>query len=409
MPVNGMLRRMSTPPATALPGKPPAGDRLAWLDALRGIGALAVVAEHLPWVLPPLRPYWFSVGIYGVMVFFLVSGYIIPASLERRGDLRAFWISRLFRLYPLYLVVCVLMVGLSWWVPIRDAVPRDGSAVVSHATMLLDVLNVGGVADTMWTLSYEMVFYLLLTALFVVKAHHRSGLFAMLLGAAAVVAGPVLAEAPLAGGRLAYAAGAVFLVGLACVISGRFRTAAACALGLMALALPVVSGRIPWLGLTILAVMFTGTAIYRWERGTGPLWPVAVAAVLVALAPVWAIEAGWWWVEPGVWITTVGAAGLTFAAGMASRGRRVPRVLSRLGLISYSLYLVHLPLLKYLHEVLGDLGRTPPAVQLAVAVAAVATVLLVSALTYRYVERPMQSFGRRLGSATDRPCPAARR
>lgn len=50
---------------------------------------------------------WFDPGIFGVVAFFLVSGYIVPASLERRGDVQAFWIGRLFRLYPLCAVVFV--------------------------------------------------------------------------------------------------------------------------------------------------------------------------------------------------------------------------------------------------------------------------------------------------------------
>jgi peptidoglycan/LPS O-acetylase OafA/YrhL len=37
---------------------------------------------------------------YGVFVFFLVSGYIVPASLERKGSVHGFWVSRVFRLYP---------------------------------------------------------------------------------------------------------------------------------------------------------------------------------------------------------------------------------------------------------------------------------------------------------------------
>ncbi|HUR08707.1 MAG TPA: acyltransferase family protein, partial [Nonomuraea sp.] len=72
----------------------PAPSRLAWLDALRGIGALAVVGEHLlTWAMPWLRPISFNLGMYGVLVFFLVSGYVIPISLERHGDVRAFWIG----------------------------------------------------------------------------------------------------------------------------------------------------------------------------------------------------------------------------------------------------------------------------------------------------------------------------
>ncbi|WP_405088849.1 acyltransferase family protein [Microbispora sp. NBC_01389] len=76
--------------------------RLAWLDALRGLAALTVVFEHaltplLPEARLPVKAV-FDPGWYGVMVFFLVSGYIVPASLERRASLRKFWISRFFRL-----------------------------------------------------------------------------------------------------------------------------------------------------------------------------------------------------------------------------------------------------------------------------------------------------------------------
>jgi peptidoglycan/LPS O-acetylase OafA/YrhL len=81
--------------------------QLAWLDALRGIAALCVVFDHLAYlVLQPVRNavcQWFGPDQYGDFVFFLVSGYIVPASLERTGSIRSFWVSRVFRLYPLYL------------------------------------------------------------------------------------------------------------------------------------------------------------------------------------------------------------------------------------------------------------------------------------------------------------------
>ena len=77
-------------------------DRLAWLDALRGFAALCVVFDHGSTLL--LRPardvlyQWLNLGQYGVFVFFLVSGYIVPASLERKRRPSAFWTSRGFRL-----------------------------------------------------------------------------------------------------------------------------------------------------------------------------------------------------------------------------------------------------------------------------------------------------------------------
>ena len=394
-----MLGRVPIAPATppSLTQAQPAQSRLAWLDALRGIGAIAVVGEHMtPWFLPALRPFWFNLGVYGIMVFFLVSGYIIPTSLERHGDVRKFWISRIFRLYPLYLAVIAIALALSWWVPVRPAVQRDGSAIAAHATMLLDVVSVGGIVDTMWTLSYEMVFYLLVTALFTARWHTRSGLLAMLFSAGAIAAGVLLSAAPLMGAWLSYVSATVFFAGLVCVISGRFRASAACALGLMGIVLLTFGSRVPWLGLAVLGAMFAGTAIHRWERGTGGLWPVAATALLVALSPVWAIQAGWWWVQPGVWFTTLAMVAVTFAGAMVLRRRRVPRVLTWLGLISYSVYLVHHPVLKYTNELLGDQRAAPLPLQLVESAGLLVVVLLLSMLTYRFIEKPMQALGRRM-------------
>ncbi|WP_433251697.1 acyltransferase family protein [Streptosporangium sp. CA-135522] len=375
--------------------------RLAWLDALRGLGTVAVLLEHLlPWFLPALRPYWFNLGIYGVLVFFLVSGYIIPVSLEGRGDVRAFWISRVFRLYPIYLLVAAAVLLMAFWLPVREEVPRDLSAVSAHVTMLLDVVHLGGLADTMWTLSYEMVFYLLVTALFVGGRHRRSGTLAVGFGAVAVVTGLVLSGPLLTGPWPAYVSGVLFVAGMVCLISGRFRTVAAYVLGVMAVVLLLFGGFVPWFGAAILAVMFTGTAIRRWEQGSGGLLPIAATTVLVALAPIWSVNAGWWWVRPGVWLTTIALAGMTFAGAMALRHRRLPRLLVRLGLISYSLYLLHHPLLKIVYAVVGDVRAMQPVVQVSLSAGCVAVVAGLSLLTYRYVELPMQRLGRRV---TQRP------
>ncbi|MER6825913.1 acyltransferase [Streptosporangium sp. NPDC000563] len=370
--------------------------RLAWLDALRGIGAVAVLLEHmLPWFMPALRPYWFNLGMYGVLVFFLVSGYIIPVSLERHGDVRAFWISRVFRLYPIYLLVSALVLVMAFWMPVREQVPRDLSSVAAHATMLLDVVGRGGLADTMWTLSYEMVFYLVVTALFVGGLHRASGTFAVGFGVVAVAVGLVLTAPLLQGPWPAYVSGVLFFVGLACLIGGRFRRTAAYVLGATALVLLIFSSFVPWFGAAILSVMFAGTAIRRWEQGSGGLWPVAAATVLVALAPVWAEQAGWWWVQPGPWFTTIALAGASFAGAIALRERRLPRFLVWLGLVSYSVYLLHHPLLRIAHVVVGDVRNAGQVVQVSLSVAFVLVVLGLSLLTYRYVELPMQRLGRR--------------
>src|SRR5204862_5813940 len=111
----------AVPVADAVPaGDPgpaaPGGQRVAWLDALRAIAALLVVYEHLSlFVFLRVRAVfepWFAAGYAGICLFFLISGYIIPASLERKGSLRGFWVGRIFRLYPLLLFVLAVLVLL---------------------------------------------------------------------------------------------------------------------------------------------------------------------------------------------------------------------------------------------------------------------------------------------------------
>jgi peptidoglycan/LPS O-acetylase OafA/YrhL len=374
-----------------------APPRLAWLDALRGVGALAVVGEHLTtWAMPWLRPTSFNLGMYGVLVFFLVSGYIIPTSLERQGGVRTFWIGRLFRLYPLYLAVIGVVLGLASWIPVRPEVPRSASSVAAHATMLMDAVGAAGVLNTMWTLSYEMVFYLLVAALFVVGVRDRRSMLPALFGLICAVTGLVMTGAPLSGEWLAWASFGVFVIGIVCVLSGRAITAASCALGVMALALVLLSSRVPWFGAAILAVMFAGTAIRRWERDEGALWPVAIAGALVVATPLWAANAGWWWVQPDVWSLTIVLAAATFAAAMAWRARRVPAFLIWLGAISYSLYLVHLPILLIVMELVGEMRWAPLPAQIGIGVVFLVVLLPSSWLSYRYLEQPLQRVGRRL-------------
>ncbi|MFC6080682.1 acyltransferase family protein [Sphaerisporangium aureirubrum] len=387
-------------PLPARSGPPsPSGQRLAWLDALRGVAALAVVLEHMLYrFVPVLRPYWMNLGIYGVMVFFLVSGYIIPASLENRGDVRAFWVGRLFRLYPLYLLIIVVVLLSIPLVPPRDALTLDLATAAAHATMLIDMVGAAGLADTMWTLSYEMAFYLLVTALFVGGLHRRSGLWAVVFAVAALGAGLLLVTPLPDRVPASLVSFGVMAVGLALVIagSGRVRAAGALMVGGLAVVLVLVGGRVPWLGPAILAVMFTGTVLYRWERGQiSRPWAIAVVAALLAVVPFFAARAGWW-ADPPVWLVTMAFAAGSFALAMALRHRAVPRALAWLGVVSYSIYLVHNPLLKLFLAVYGDPRLSPVPVQAALGVAYLAVVLALSWLTYRTVERPMQALGRRL-------------
>jgi peptidoglycan/LPS O-acetylase OafA/YrhL len=399
---------------------PPAGKRLAWLDALRGIAALCVVFDHLSYdVLQHARTvvyHWFNPGQYGVFVFFLVSGYIVPASLERKGSVRSFWVSRVFRLYPLYLVAIAGMVVL--WVlrigSLNGMTTDPVSSAGADVFMLQSVLWAPTVPNVVWSLAYEMVFYLMLTALFVTGAHRRSSRYALVFAVAAVALGGLLRPATLShhllrAGAVVAITDAAILAGLALAVAGRGlpRIAGAALAALTGLAVVMFNSGFaaPWEGFTIFALMFLGTVLYRAERGEYD-WPRAILVAAAVFGILLAAEM--WHDSPSgnlaairMGFITLALAGATFAVGMAARHRKVPGILAWLGLVSYSVYLLHPLLIEVYARVSGIMKPHPFPVQVALAAGFVLVLLGCSALTYRLIEAPMQRHGRWLARRLD--------
>jgi len=401
----------------------PRGRRLAWLDALRGIAALCVVYAHFGTrVLPSVHAavyQAFDPGLYGVLVFFMISGYIVPASLERRGSIRTFWVSRLFRLFPLFVVAiaAVLVLHEFGLASLRNTNDNATASVFSHLFMLNDLLGQANVIVVLWTLSYEMVFYVLLTALFTAGLHRRSGWFGSAFAAAAVLLGGVLptiwlTSSSLGMTRVALAGDALVIGGLALAVAARGlpRALGAWLAAATALILITVNGRrFPYEGLTILALMFTGTLLYRAEQGQISRARAATVAVGVVAA---ATLAGAWHVPsfsaPGQaamdqreWVISVALAALTFAAGLALRNLRVPAVLAWLGLVSYSVYLLHPVLLDFYDGAPFTAGHHSVGMQLAMSAGFLVVLLACCALSYYLIEAPMQRIGRRVAGRLD--------
>lgn len=398
------------------PPNPTAGlTRLGWLDLLRGYAALVVALHHATYYFIPrtraaVMVDWFDPGRYGVLVFFLVSGYIVPVSLERHGQVRRFWISRLLRIHPLLTVACAITL-LPFVLGVRglragleDYAP--GTAVLAHLTMLQDVLGVPNAINVLWTLSYEMVFYLLIVALFVVGAHRRSAPVAVSLTVAAVTVGGLLPTAVLVRvlgvGPLVALTALALTAAIAAAVSGHpaLRTAGGLAGGVLAIVLATVDSRIgPWEGLVILSMMFTGTVLYRAEHGQITKRTAALSTSLVLAGAVLAgvLNAHRSFPQDQVrsfqiyWTGSVLLAAVTFAAGWALRGRRIPSPLTDLGTISFSLYLMHPVLLMLSDQLFG----TPDHDDGLGLLLFVVVLIVTSRLTYRYIEAPFQRIGRR--------------
>jgi peptidoglycan/LPS O-acetylase OafA/YrhL len=90
------------------------------------------------------------------------------------------------------------------------------------------------------------------------------------------------------------------------------------------------------------------------------------------------------------WTSAMVVAALTFAAGLALRHKRLPRLLTGLGVISYSIYLLHPVLFQSLDHIIGRPERDNPGILLC----ALALLLLASLAGHRLIEAPTQRLGR---------------
>ena len=149
-------------------------SRLYFLDMLRIVAftsvlighkfqpALQGVAEdfHQPaWVrlLVGLALPFSEGGAFGVMVFFLVSGYIITQVVLREAP-GVFILKRVFRIYPLYIFACLLEWGLAAW----QGHEQGLSWTIRIAQWLLIGDWVGApyaLGAVEWTLRVELLFY----------------------------------------------------------------------------------------------------------------------------------------------------------------------------------------------------------------------------------------------------------
>ncbi|RCG29998.1 acyltransferase [Sphaerisporangium album] len=423
---------MPVAPRTQTPAPPgparsesPRAPRQSWLDALRGLAALVVVFEHsLDALLPEIRGTvspWFDFGQYGVLLFFLISGYVVPVSLERRGSVRGFWITRFFRIYPLWAVAAVIgtafaVAGVYSVLPGQTA-DRPWTSLLAHLTMLQDLLQVPSVVNVFWTLSYEMAFYLLVTALFVFGGRRAGAGTSLSFAACGLVAGALVPAGLLSrymGGTVLVGVVTVAVLGgIAAVVSAdrEARARGAAVIAVLALVLLTFNSRVgAWQSLVILATMFGGTAIYRLQHCSAPartrwmiaLVPVVSVAAAVLLGPGWgmteAAEQAFKW----SWSTAVVGAWLTFVAGLALRHRVVSPVLVWLGLVSYSVYLLHPLILQVVRRLTMDPSQITLPGRLAWEAALFAAVIVCAALGHRFVEKPAQRTGRRLANSAAR-------
>ena len=331
--------------------------RYEFLDAIRGIAALLVALQHGSEMLGlPLgrRGAVVNLGETGVVAFFLVSGFIIPRSLERHGSLQVFWLGRAFRLFPAYWLSMLAALGLiatgRYYSPF-SGLEHPMLGWLANGAMVQVAAGVPQAVGVYWTLSLELVFYLLCSGLFLFGLLRRS---AACLWVAMVADGVALGAAGLMHRSLPAGLIGLLVSALLGTVSLRALTDAAARRTLLRAALPMT------------ALLVTGFYL-RFER-----FPVPH----LVDAPPWLVVVASWVLGYGL-----------FFGLFAMRGRQFPRLLLWLGRISYSFYLFHTlvflavpPLRSGWGTLLVDLLVTA----------------LVADLSFRLVERPALVLQRRL-------------
>lgn len=359
----------------------PTGKRLRALDGLRGLAAVVVLLHHALLLVPELAAnyyventqsdagkigWWLTYtplhlvweGTAAVYVFFILSGLVLALPILRDPGFswKAYFPHRILRLYlPVWGAIAFALLSFtlvprlgempSAWL---DARTREATmtALVRDATL---VFGAGGLASPLWSLRWEVIFSLLLPA-FVWLGRK---------GAKLTIAGVSLCLAVICMGGffdrdfLRYMP--MFMIGvlLATGISG-----------ISTLRDKIEDhrlGRVIWVAFGLCGLLLFSS---RW---TAKLFDAPDQLLDATIGP-----------------TTAGALALTLTAAFC---RPVSKVLElslfqRLGTLSFSLYLVHEPIIIAFGYFLG------PSYIAAAVVLSIPVALLTAQLFYYSVERP---------------------
>jgi peptidoglycan/LPS O-acetylase OafA/YrhL len=336
------------------------GQRLGGLDVLRGAAVAAVLVGHSwPGVFQ-------GAGIVGVIVFFVLSGYLITGVLmrdiERHRKIRygRFYAHRAFRLLP----ALTAFLGVYAIVELTADVLGDRSKGIIGYTLLAGFgylkdlplpVDVSMAIGPLWTLAVEEQFYLIWPALLVLALRkNRQG---RLVGWAAAVVVALMAATVLS----------------MLVLAPHLHS--------LVYALPTTWG----LGLIIgSALRLYRVRMFSWfsghrRRRTALLGASAVLAALVFFPKANESPAFFFLGGP---LAMVAAAVLVVLA--SSRRNSMPRwtrPLQLLGTVSYAAYLWNYIVILWLNG--GSTADLPPLV----AVLAIVLTLLIAVLSWHTVER----------------------
>jgi len=356
-----------------------ASKRSAPLDGLRALAAISVLVFHV-WLYGPERPpsprtsFWdkllFELNL-GLICFFVLSGFLLYQAFARasltdgpRVDFKRYAVRRVARIVPAYWVCLAGCLLLYWLIGPRQMIPPlEQLPLFAAFAQNYSAETVMGINPVTWTLSIEMALYLTLPliglAAYRLRRKRLGYQVAMLLGLIALT-----------------------LAWNAQVYLGDWRP---------------VGGKVLPAFIGHFALGMLGALWFERRRkiGSDPLGAGTTAMLFVAGAGI-VFLGGYWHETAGGGLLYVMFAGLPAALGFAlmitaaaaGRGPAIDwlrvRPLVEIGVISYGVYLWHLPLLL----VIRHAGLMPD--PLALRVTLIMGLSLAAGLaSWRLIERPL--------------------
>jgi peptidoglycan/LPS O-acetylase OafA/YrhL len=326
-----MVTTTDMPAASPPPVATPAKKRLVGLDGIRGLAALFVVLHHCYLMAFPTYPAisgpgwagWMIYGHIAVVVFIVLSGFSLAVSPARHewqlGGKTRFAIRRAWRILPPYWAALAFSLIVAWTLaPQPGEAEPTGKSVAVFGLLLQDIFGSPSPNGAFWSIAVEAQLYVIFPLLLLMlrKAHS----LLMLACVTAVVAAVGLLSPH------------VSLVELLQRLTPQL--AALFAVGVFAAGILAASNhvrRLPWHWLSLAAF-------------------VPVLAVIVLKGSVWTIG-NYFWID----IALGPAIAMLLAAAATERPRRLvgflnTRPMRSLGSFSYSLYLIHAPIVVAIYE-----------------------------------------------------------
>jgi peptidoglycan/LPS O-acetylase OafA/YrhL len=169
-------------------------QRLEWLDTARGVAALVVVAMHVTEIWAPFAQahhsiakvmiqasHGFNFGVMGVYLFFIVSGFVIPFSVQNQGPeaSRQFAVRRFFRIFPLLWISIPLGALTSHWLWGK---PFGASDFALNALLVPNFFNAPFAQGLYWSLQVEILFYAVVFTLVYFKIFDKTRIALLMFG-----------------------------------------------------------------------------------------------------------------------------------------------------------------------------------------------------------------------------------